>query len=79
MLQDNFLRDKLSLNKQTLSINSKVKTFFFFFLALLRSSGALKTLHSYSSTLGYSIRHKRPRRDEALKLLIAITPKGVQA
>lgn len=78
MLQDNFLRDKLSLNKQTLSINSKVKTFFFF-LALLRSSGALKTLHSYSSTLGYSIRHKRPRRDEALKLLIAITPKGVQA
>ena len=78
MLQDNFLRDKLSLNKQTLSINSKVKTFFFFF-ALGKSSGALKTLHSYSSTLGYSIRHKRPRRDEALKLLIAITPKGVQA
>lgn len=74
--KSNFLRDKLSLNKQTLRFKPWGENLIF---ALPRSSGALKTLSSYQPVPGYSIRHQGHESEEPLKFLVTITPKGTQA
>lgn len=74
--QGSFLRDKLSLNKQTLRFKPWGENLIF---ALLRSSGVLKTLPSYQPTPGYSIRHQGHESEEPLQFLVTITPKDTRA